>query len=78
MWQAIGAILPGLIKLGLELWYGKKMSEEDFQKWIAADKETRRNISVARDKYKAEKKRLKEEKKKYLEYLVSTEESRDQ
>lgn len=69
MWTAIGAILPGLLKLFLELRTGKKMSDEELQKFIEQDKETRKQISVVRDKYRAEKKRLKEKKKRYLEKL---------
>lgn len=73
MWTAIGAILPGLLKLGIELWTGKKMSEEDFQTWIAADKETRKKIAVVRDEYKENKRKLIEEKKKLRASLGKSE-----
>jgi len=67
MWlEALAAIAPGLVKLGLELWTGKKLSWEQFHEFIAEDK---KNLSKIADSTVAFRENIKKLKKKRLEYL---------
>jgi hypothetical protein len=59
--EFLAKIAPGLLRLGLDLYVGKRMSDEEYHAFIAANKKLRDNIADTTNNIKLERERLKAE-----------------